>query len=135
MITKITFSVFPQIVSSLEQFPPFNSFRGIAIMRKLYENFIFFHFQKRIIPAETIREIVFYFRLGIQPWYHNIYFTEVPSHLSFFNTVQGWAVWNEWKDAWKLWKRFLGEYKSFNFRHVTQYLFLSVNFFIRKIWH
>ena len=27
----------------------------IAIMRKLYENFYIFHFQKRIVSAETIR--------------------------------------------------------------------------------
>ena len=43
-------------------FPPFSSFRGnysnhevkIAIMRKLYESFPIFHFQKRIVFAETI---------------------------------------------------------------------------------
>ena len=51
-------SFLPWIVSPLQYFPRqlFNLLsKKISIMRKLYENFHIFHFQKRIVSAKTIR--------------------------------------------------------------------------------
>ena len=50
-------SFLPWIVSPLQYFPRqlFNLWsKFIAIMRKLYENFHIFHFQKRIVSVETM---------------------------------------------------------------------------------
>ena len=57
----IKWTIFPQIVSTLEYFQPLNSFRRIyyikvKFLRKLYENINIFQPQKRIVSTETIQE-------------------------------------------------------------------------------
>ena len=56
---EILHTIFPRIVSSLEQFPPLNSFRSIYYIKvkllwKLYENIYIFQPQKGIVYAEII---------------------------------------------------------------------------------